>query len=59
MDVGKWNNTGKKIVGERNRRRIEKWFTVNPGHTIAECSRALNLTWQTVKKHVVAIQKGE
>ena len=59
MNVGTWENTGKKIVGERNRARIKKWFTVNPGRTISECSRALGLTWQTVKKHVVAIQKGE
>jgi len=57
MNVGTWENTGKKIVGERNRKRVEKWFTSNPGRTVAECSRALGLTWKTVKKHVVAIQK--
>ena len=59
MEVGKWHNVGKKVVGERNRKNIEKWFYENPGKTISECSRALNLNWQTVKKHVVAIQKGE
>lgn len=59
MNVGTWNNTGKKVVGERNMENIKAWFNENPGKTISECSRALNLTWKTVKKHVVAVQGGE
>lgn len=59
IEVGEWKGDGKKIVGRRNRNRVEKWFIGNPGMTVADCARALGLTWQTVKKHVVAIQKGE
>jgi len=46
-------------IGLENKNRVETWFLKNPDRTIADCSRALGLTWQTVKKHVVAIQKEE
>lgn len=55
IEVGEWKGDGKKIVGKRNRNRVEKWFIANPGMTVADCARALGLTWQTVKKHVIAI----
>jgi len=46
-------------IGEKNKDRVASWFLKNPDRNIADCARALGLTWQTVKKHVVAIQKGE
>lgn len=51
--------TGGIIYAQKNRARIKKWFESNNDKTIAECARSLRLTWMTVKKHVVAIQKGE
>lgn len=46
-------------VREKNKERVKKWFLANPGMTVADCARELSLTWQTVKRHVVDIQKVE
>jgi len=51
--------TGGIIYAKKNRARIKKWFELNPERNIADCARALGFTWPTVKKHVVAIQRGE
>ncbi len=51
--------SGPISVGSRNRERVREWFIKNPNTTVSDCMRALNMTWITVKKHVVAIQKGE
>lgn len=57
LDVRTGYDVGSNRIGNKNKDRVKRWFISNPGETIAECSRALGLTWQTVKKHVVAIQK--
>ena len=51
--------TGGIIYAQKNREKIKKWIELNPEKTVADCARALGLTWPTVKKHVVSIQKGE
>jgi|GEM_PF-2693472 len=59
IDVKSDKTSGMREVSNRNRERVKRWFLSNPGRTVTDCSRALNLAWQTVKKHVVSIQKGE
>lgn len=59
MVIKSGKGTGGIIVSKKNRGRIQKYFIENPGSTISECARALNLTWPTVKSHVVAIQDNE
>lgn len=59
IDVKKDKTKGMRAVREMNKARVKKWFLTNPGMTVADCARALGLTWQTVKKHVMAIQAGE
>lgn len=49
--------TGGILYAQKNRARIKKWIENNPEKTIADCARALGLTWQTVKRHVVSIQQ--
>lgn len=59
MKIKNGRGTGGIIVAKRNRANIKKWFSENEDGNISQCARALNLRWPTVKKHVVAIQKGE
>ena len=55
MCVKNGKGTGRIIIAKRNSERIKKWFKSNPDMTIADCARALNLSWPTVKKHVKAL----
>lgn len=58
--VGEGDKTsGMRAVSEKNKERVRNWFILNPGESIAKCSRALGLHWHTVRKHVISIQKGE
>lgn len=47
-----------KETSMNNRARVKRWRSVNPGSSVAACARALNLRWQTVKQHIVAIEIG-
>lgn len=51
--------TGGIIYAKKNREKIKRWIKLNPDRTIADCARELGFTWPTVKRHVVAIKKGE
>lgn len=60
MIVVQSNQGGRsKKIGIKNKERVRKWFLSNPGMSIADCSRALGLTWPTVHKHVKSIQKEQ
>lgn len=56
INVNSDTRVGMIKKGNKNKERVRKWFLSNPGETIADCSRALGLNWQTVKKHVVSIK---
>ena len=57
MKIQDGRGKNKMAEGETNKAAIKKWFKDNPGSTIAECCRGLDLVYRTVKKHVVAIQE--
>lgn len=57
IDVVK--NAGKgqhmKQLGEENRAKVRAWFKENPGKTMADCARALELSYAAVRGHVTAL----
>lgn len=57
MQIKNGKKMGKERIGKKNKERVRAWFKTNPERTVADCARALRLGWQTVKKHVVAIQR--
>ena len=59
MDIG--NGTGSHMVKmkEENKKRIISFFGLNPGSTKMECSKALNLSYQTVLTLVKEIMEKD
>lgn len=43
---------------KRNRSLVREFFENNPGSTLTDCQRNLNLSYTTVRRHLDEIMKG-
>lgn len=60
MKVTDGRGVYKTLVAKKNKKSVALWFKNNPGSTITECCRALNLSYPTVRKNLNAlIEKKE
>lgn len=46
-------------IKKKNRERVKKWFEDNPGSTITECCKKLNMVYGTVRSHIDALYEDE
>ena len=56
MEIGDGRGQYMKPVQAKNRAKIKKWYSNNPGGTMMECSKATGFSYPTVRNHTAVIR---